>query len=131
MKHYIWFISKFFVDAIAADDLQRIQAFTEFGQKVLSKISASGKVTYAYLDGLALGGGLELALACDYRIGTRKSTLAFPETGIGIYPGLGGTQRTSRLIGVARAKYLVASGQFLNAKRLIPTVLSTPLLNRF
>ena len=108
---------KFFVDAMAADDLRRIQAFTEFGQKVLSKISASDKVTYAYLDGLALGGGLELALACDYRIGTRKSTLAFPETGIGIYPGLGGTQRTSRLIGVARTKQLVASGQFLNAKK--------------
>ena len=108
---------KFFVDAMAAGDLERIQSFTEFGQQVLNKISASGKTTYAYLDGLALGGGLELALACDYRIGTRKSTLAFPETGIGIYPGLGGTQRTSRLIGVARAKQLIATGQFINAKR--------------
>jgi enoyl-CoA hydratase/3-hydroxyacyl-CoA dehydrogenase len=107
---------KFFVDAMASD-LQRIQTFTEFGQQVLNKISASDKVTYAYLDGLALGGGLELALACDYRIGTRKSTLAFPETGIGIYPGLGGTQRTSRLIGIARAKQLIATGQFINAKR--------------
>jgi enoyl-CoA hydratase/3-hydroxyacyl-CoA dehydrogenase len=108
---------KFFLDAIAADDLQRIQTFTEFGQQVLNKISASSKATYAYLDGLALGGGLELALACDYRIGTGKSVLAFPETGIGIYPGLGGTQRASRLIGVARAKLLIASGQFLNAKK--------------
>jgi len=119
---------KFFVDAMAADDLPRIQAFTEFGQKVLNKISASDKTTYAYLDGLTLGGGLELSLACDYRIGTRKSVLAFPETGIGIYPGLGGTQRTSRLIGVARTKQLVASGQFLNAKKayalgLIDTVI--------
>jgi enoyl-CoA hydratase/3-hydroxyacyl-CoA dehydrogenase len=108
---------KFFLDAMAADDLPRIQAFTEFGQQVLNKISASDKTTYAYLDGLALGGGLELALACDYRIGTRKSVLAFPETGIGIYPGLGGTQRASRLIGVARAKQLIASGQFINAKQ--------------
>jgi enoyl-CoA hydratase/3-hydroxyacyl-CoA dehydrogenase len=108
---------KFFVDAMAADDLPRIQAFTEFGQQVLNKISASDKTTYAYLDGLTLGGGLELALACDYRIGTRKSVLAFPETGIGIYPGLGGTQRTSRLIGVARTKQLVAGGQFINAKK--------------
>jgi enoyl-CoA hydratase/3-hydroxyacyl-CoA dehydrogenase len=102
---------------MAADDLPRIQAFTEFGQQVLNKISASDKTTYAYLDGLTLGGGLELALACDYRIGTRKSVLAFPETGIGIYPGLGGTQRTSRLIGVARTKQLVAGGQFINAKK--------------
>ncbi len=108
---------KFFLDSIDADDLQRIQTFTEFGQQVLNKISGSDKVTIAYLDGLALGGGLELALACDYRLGTRKSVLAFPETGIGIYPGLGGTQRASRLIGVARAKQLIASGQFINAKK--------------
>ena len=108
---------KFFLDAMAAGDLERIQSFTEFGQQVLNKISASGKTTCAYLDGLALGGGLELALACDYRIGTRKSVLAFPETGIGIYPGLGGTQRASRLIGVARAKQLIASGQFINAQQ--------------
>jgi len=108
---------KFFLDSMAADDLQRIQAFTEFGQQVLNKISSSEKTTIAYLDGLALGGGLELALACDFRIGTRKSVLAFPETGIGIYPGLGGTQRASRLIGVARAKQLIASGQFINAEK--------------
>ncbi len=108
---------KFFLDAMAAGDLERIQSFTEFGQQVLNKISASGKTTYAYLDGLALGGGLELALACDYRIGTRRSVLAFPETGIGIYPGLGGTQRASRLIGVARAKQLIASGQFINVQQ--------------
>jgi enoyl-CoA hydratase/3-hydroxyacyl-CoA dehydrogenase len=113
---------------MAAGDLDRIQSFTEFGQQVLNKISASEKTTYAYLDGLALGGGLELALACDYRIGTRKSVLAFPETGIGIYPGLGGTQRASRLIGVARAKQLIASGQFINAQQayaygLVDTVL--------
>jgi enoyl-CoA hydratase/3-hydroxyacyl-CoA dehydrogenase len=108
---------KFFLDAMAAGDLDRVQAFTEFGHRVLNKISSSAKTTCAYLDGLALGGGLELALACDYRIATRKSVLAFPETGIGIYPGLGGTQRTSRLIGVARAKQLIASGQFINARQ--------------
>jgi len=107
---------KFFLDAMADNDLQRIQSFTEFGQQVLNKLSASTKTTIAYLDGLALGGGLELALACDYRVGTRKTTLAFPETGIGIYPGLGGTQRAPRLIGVARAKQLIASGQFINTK---------------
>ncbi len=108
---------KFFLDAIDANDLDRIQKFTEFGQQVLTKISVSAKTTYAYLDGLALGGGLELALACDFRIGTHKSVLAFPETGIGIYPGLGGTQRASRLVGVGRAKQLIAGGQFINAKQ--------------
>ncbi|TYO99411.1 enoyl-CoA hydratase/3-hydroxyacyl-CoA dehydrogenase [Geothermobacter ehrlichii] len=122
---------KFFLDAMDAGDLDRIQRFTEFGHRVLNKIGASDKTTFAYLDGLTLGGGLELALACDYRIGTRKSVLAFPETGIGIYPGLGGTQRTSRLIGVARAKLLIATGQFINAKQayafgLVDTVIDPP-----
>ncbi len=108
---------KFFLDAIDSDDLDRIQSFTQFGQEVLNKISASNKATYAYLDGLALGGGFELALACDYRIATRKTVIAFPETGIGIYPGLGGTQRTSRLVGIGAAKFLIATGQFVNAKK--------------
>ncbi len=124
---------KFFHDAMLAGDLQRIHSFAAFGQRVLNKISASSKATYAYLDGMALGGGLELALACDYRIGTKNSLLAFPETGIGIYPGLGGTQRTSRLIGIARTKQLVASGQFLNARQafaygMIDTIME-PLLD--
>jgi len=108
---------KFFLDAIDANKLDHIQSFTEFAQLVLNKISTSSKTTYAYLDGLALGGGFELALACDYRIATPKTVIAFPETGIGIYPGLGGTQRTSRLIGEGPAKYLIATGQFINADK--------------
>jgi len=108
---------KFFIDAIAAGDLDRIQRFTEFGQDVLNKVSRSAKDTYAYLDGLTLGGGLEVALACKYRIATKNAAIAFPETGIGIYPGLGGTQRAPRLIGKARAKTLIATGQFLKAEK--------------
>ncbi|MCF6215605.1 MAG: 3-hydroxyacyl-CoA dehydrogenase/enoyl-CoA hydratase family protein [Emcibacter sp.] len=106
---------KFFLDGIASNDLERIQKFTEFGQKVLSKIQNSQKDTCAFVDGLTLGGGLELALACDYRIGTKNTVMAFPETGIGIYPGLGGTQRTSRLIGKGMAKFLISTGQFLDS----------------
>lgn len=108
---------KFFLAAIAAGDLDRIQRFTEFGQAVLNKISSSNKTTYAYLDGLTLGGGLELALACDYRIATENTAIAFPETGIGIYPGLGGTQRTPRLIGKPLAKMLIATGKFVKAEQ--------------
>ncbi len=110
---------KFFVDALGDDDFQRIYDFTAFGQQVLSRVAASTKRTVAYLDGLTLGGGLELALACDYRLGTERTQLAFPETGIGIYPGLGGTQRTPRLIGKGLAKQLIASGQFLNAAQAL------------
>ena len=71
------------------------------------------------MDGLTLGGGLELALCCGYRIGTPRTALAFPETGIGIYPGLGGTQRTPRLIGKGLAKFLIATGQMLDAERAL------------
>lgn len=108
---------KFFLDNIAANDLDRIQKFTEFGQEVLNRIQASDKTTCAFVDGLTLGGGLELALACDTRVGTSNTVIAFPETGIGIYPGLGGTQRSSRLIGKGLAKSLVATGQFLKAEK--------------
>ncbi len=108
---------KFFLDGIASNDLERIQRFTEFGQKTLTKIQNSQNNICAFVDGLTLGGGLELALACDYRIGTKNTVMAFPETGIGIYPGLGGTQRTGRLIGKGMAKFLVATGQFLDSKK--------------
>jgi enoyl-CoA hydratase/3-hydroxyacyl-CoA dehydrogenase len=102
---------KFFLDAMEVGDLGRIQRFTEHGQQVLSRIAASTKPTVAWLDGLALGGGLELALACRYRLGTQRTLLALPETGIGIYPGLGGTQRSTRLLGRGVAKYLIATGR--------------------
>jgi len=110
---------KFFVDNINGKDLERTYQFTVEGQELLSRISSSDKTTIAYLDGMALGGGLELALACDHRIGTKKLVAAFPETGIGIYPGLGGTQRTTRLLGKGLSKYLVATGSFANADQAL------------
>ncbi len=110
---------KFFVDNIERKDLQAIYDFTVRGQDLLSRISASSKQTIAYLDGLALGGGLELALACDHRVATQRTAVAFPETGIGIYPGLGGTQRTTRVIGKGLAKFLVATGTMIHADKAL------------
>ncbi len=71
--------------------------------------------TVASLNGFTLGGGLELALACDIRIASAKAKLAFPETGLGITPGSGGTQRMSRLVGPAVAKDLIFTGRMLKA----------------
>jgi len=110
---------KFFLDNMARGTLERIQSFTERGQRLLRAVETAAKPTVAFLDGLALGGGLELALACRYRLGTRNSRLGFPETGIGIYPGLGGTQRTPRLIGRGLAKYMVATGAQLDAQQAL------------
>ena len=106
---------KFFVDKIRADAIQDIYDFTAHGHAVLDKLESSPKTTIALTTGLALGGGLELALACDYRVGTRRTQFRFPETGIGIYPGLGGTQRTPRICGLGCARYAVLAGSFLDA----------------
>jgi len=106
---------KFFVDKIRADAIGDICDFTVNGHSVLDKLESSPKTTIALTTGLALGGGLELALACDYRVGTRRSQFRFPETSIGIYPGLGGTQRTPRICGIECARFVVLAGNFLDA----------------
>ena len=106
---------KFFVDKIRADSIPDIYDFTANGHNVLDKLENSPKTTIALTTGLALGGGLELALACDYRVGTRRTQFRFPETSIGIYPGLGGTQRTPRICGIECARYAVLAGNFLDA----------------
>jgi enoyl-CoA hydratase/carnithine racemase len=73
------------------------------------------KVTIAAINGFCLGGGLELALACDIRIAAGSARFGFPETGIGILPGAGGTQRLPRLVGLGRAKHLVLTGEVIEA----------------
>jgi enoyl-CoA hydratase/3-hydroxyacyl-CoA dehydrogenase len=106
---------KFFIDCIKEDKLDANYAFTSFGQEVFNRIDDSKKPVIAKMDGLALGGGFELALSTDVIIATNKAVMGFPETGIGIYPGLGGTQRPSRYIGKELAKYLVFTGRVISA----------------
>jgi len=107
---------KYFVDKIHEDSIKDIYDFTSYGHEVLNKLEKSQKTTIALTTGLALGGGLELALSCDYRIGTRRSQFRFPETSIGIFPGLGGTQRTPRICGIEASRYAVLAGNFLDSK---------------
>jgi enoyl-CoA hydratase/carnithine racemase len=97
------------------DDLAPVRSFTEAGQNLLRRIETCNKPVLAKLDGLSLGGGSELALACHAIVATERGSLGFPETGIGIYPGLGGTQRTPRRAGVGVAKYLILTGDTLPA----------------
>lgn len=73
--------------------------------------------TIAVIDGYALGGGLELAMACDFRIASSRSRLGQPEIGLGLIPGGGGTQRLTRLIGIGRAKELIMTGKQIPADR--------------
>jgi 2-oxoglutaroyl-CoA hydrolase len=71
----------------------------------------------AAIDGFTMGAGLELAVACDFRIATLRSEFAFPEIRLGMIPGSGGTQRALRLIGMTRAKLFMMTGQRINAER--------------
>ena len=120
---------KFFVDKIRSDSIDDIVEFTSNGHKVLNSIENSTKVTIALTTGLALGGGLELALCCDYRIGTRRTQFRFPETSIGIYPGLGGSQRPARISGIPLARWAVLGGNFMNAQAAYDVGLLTHLVD--
>ncbi len=93
----------------------RAFAFTPTYQK----IENLSKPTIAAISGYALGGGLELALACDIRIAGPDAKLAFPEINIGIFPGAGGTQRLPRLVGPARAKELIFLGTTIDAEKAL------------
>ena len=120
---------KFFVDKIRADAIPDIVEFTANGHVVLDKLESSSKTTVALTTGLALGGGLELALACDYRIGTRRTQFRFPETSIGIYPGLGGSQRPARICGIPAARWAVLAGNFMDASTAADLGLLTHLVD--
>jgi enoyl-CoA hydratase/3-hydroxyacyl-CoA dehydrogenase len=93
-----------------------IRAFTELGQGILRDIETLPQPVIAAINGFALGGGLELALACDIRIASSDARLGFPEVGLGILPGLGGTQRTTRLAGRGVASELVFTGDLIGAE---------------
>ncbi|MEJ7810078.1 MAG: enoyl-CoA hydratase-related protein [Gemmatimonadaceae bacterium] len=85
------------------------------GQQVFSRIERSPKPVIAAINGYALGGGCELALACHIRIASDAARLGLPETKLGIGPGYGGTQRLPRLIGKGRALQLILTGEMIDA----------------
>ncbi|MGL5858278.1 MAG: enoyl-CoA hydratase/isomerase family protein [Angustibacter sp.] len=84
-------------------------------QSSLNALARVPKPTVAAITGYALGGGLELALSCDFRVCARDAKVGQPEIQLGIIPGAGGTQRLPRLIGPSRAKDLIFSGRFVDA----------------
>jgi 3-hydroxyacyl-CoA dehydrogenase len=86
---------------------------------ILVRLEQLGKPVIAAVSGLALGGGLELALACGYRIGEPTARFGLPEIKLGLIPGAGGTQRLPRLIGAAHALEMIASGQPINARQAL------------
>lgn len=107
---------RFFVKNIKNDQIENNVAFTRKGHDLFLRIENCQKPTIAVLDGLSLGGGSEMALACQAIVATPAGLMGFPETGIGIYPGLGGMLRLARQVGPELAKYYVFTGKTISAQ---------------
>jgi len=83
-------------------------------QETYAQLESSSKVTIAEIGGAALGGGLELALACDLRIAADEAKLGLPEAGLGLLPGAGGTQRLARMVGEGMAKRMILGAEAIS-----------------
>ncbi len=95
------------------------------GQKALNQIQRCAKPVIAAVNGYAFGGGCETALACDFRVVSDNALFALPETGLGILPGAGGTQRLSRLIGLGRAQDVILLGRKIGGQEAVTIGLAT------
>jgi enoyl-CoA hydratase len=105
-------------DIAAFSRLPPIQMWRKWaptGHQVFDQLARIPQPTIAVVDGIAVGGGLELALACDFRIANDSARFGLPETGLGTIPGWGGTQRLTHLIGTARAKELILARRQIDA----------------
>lgn len=109
-----------FVAGADITEMQKLNAlegrkFAQLGQKVFTKIENLPQIVIAAVNGYALGGGCELAMACDIRIASSKAIFGQPEVSLGIIPGFGGTQRLAQLVGKGRAKEIICTANMIEA----------------
>ena len=109
------FIAGADIRAMSVMDPIEAKQFSEIGHAAMALLDRSPVPTIAAVNGFALGGGCEVAIACDVRIAAENASFGFPEVGLGILPGMGGTQRLPRLIGPALAKELIFTGRRIRA----------------
>jgi enoyl-CoA hydratase len=107
------------INEMAGADLVTVVKNNKVSRNMFKKVENSTKPVIAALNGLALGGGLELALACDLRVASENAKFAFPEVGLGIIPGGGGTQRLQKIVGQGLTKELLFSGDMFTAEQAL------------
>ena len=103
------------IAAMSKMDSLKGKSFGEKGNRIFRKIETLNKPVIAAVNGFALGGGCELSMACDIRIASSKAKFGQPEVGLGITPGFGGTQRLPRIVGVAKAKEIIFTGEIIKS----------------
>jgi enoyl-CoA hydratase len=110
------FVSGADINELAALDPRGAEETSRFGQRVMNALEESPKPVIAAVNGYALGGGCELALACHLRLASENAVMGLPEVGLGIIPGYGGTQRLPRLVGNGRALEIILTGRRVKAE---------------
>ena len=111
-----------FVSGADINDIRargRDEGLAAINSSLFAEIERFPRPTIAAVNGYALGGGCELALACDIRIAADTATFGQPELGLGIIPGAGATQRLPRVVGLGRAKHLILTGETIDAKQAL------------
>jgi enoyl-CoA hydratase len=98
---------------------QRDDGLAAINSSLFAELERFPRPTIAAINGYALGGGCELALACDIRIAADTAKFGQPELGLGIIPGAGATQRLPRIVGLGRAKHLILTGEIIDAKQAL------------
>ena len=108
-------------DIAAMKDMDPAQAraFSLLGQNVMNDIAKMRAIVIAAVNGYALGGGCELAMACDFRVASRNARFGIPETSLGVIPGFGGTQRLARIVGTGKALEMMATAGQVRAEEAL------------
>jgi enoyl-CoA hydratase len=111
-----------FVSGADINDIRargRDAGLAAINSSLFAEVERFPRPTIAAINGFALGGGCELALACDIRLASDTAKFGQPELGLGIIPGAGATQRLPRIVGMGRAKYLILTGEIIDAKQAL------------